>query len=96
MFRTIKLWRIINLTWISTKVLVIKLGIKTEVFQHGGLIFRRAKISKPLEQEKLLPNWNGPYKISKVIKSGAYNLKNLNGTLILRSSNFDNLRNYYQ
>ncbi|KAK2997990.1 hypothetical protein RJ639_026540 [Escallonia herrerae] len=45
---------------------------------------------------KLSPNWEGPYKISKVLRPGAYSLETLSGEAIPRTWNADNLRQYYQ
>ena len=35
--------------------------IKAKEFQASNLVLRRAKVSKPTEQGKLLPNWEGLY-----------------------------------
>lgn len=70
--------------------------MKTKVFQQWDIILQLDEVSKLVEREKLMPNWEGSYKISKVIRSRAYNLENLDGTQILRSWNFENLKKYYQ
>ncbi|KAK3010158.1 hypothetical protein RJ639_012422 [Escallonia herrerae] len=46
--------------------------------------------------EKLSPNWEGPYKVSKVLRPSAYSLETLSGEAIPRTWNAENLRQYYQ
>ena len=45
---------------------------------------------------KLQENWEGPYIVSKTGDSGAYHLKMLDGTTMLRPWNVSNLKQYYQ
>ena len=45
--------------------------------------------------EKLDPNWKGPYKITKLVRKGAYYLKDHEGKQISRPWNSNNLRKYY-
>ena len=40
--------------------------VKPKVFRPGDLILRKAEVSKPLDQENLSPNWEGPYKITEI------------------------------
>ncbi|XP_038977811.1 uncharacterized protein LOC120108299 [Phoenix dactylifera] len=70
--------------------------VKAKLFKVGDLILRRAGASQPTEQGKLAPNWEGPYRIARVQRPGAYKLESLEGTPILRSWNSENLRMYYQ
>ncbi|KAK3017669.1 hypothetical protein RJ639_003986 [Escallonia herrerae] len=65
---------------ISTKQRVPKLGVSDPKAAVG----------------KLSPNWERPYKISKVLRPGAYSLETLSGEAIPRTWNADNLRRYYQ
>ena len=44
---------------------------------------------------KLDPNWEGPYKIMKLIGKGAYHLEDHEGKQVLRPWNSNNLRKYY-
>ncbi|KAK3016643.1 hypothetical protein RJ639_005966 [Escallonia herrerae] len=41
---------------------------------------------------KLSPNWEGPYKVSKVLRPGSYSLETLSGEVIPRMWNAENLR----
>ena len=70
--------------------------VKPKVFRPEDLVLRKAKISKPLDQKKLSPNWEGPYKISETLRPNAYRLETLEGSVILRTWNADNLKIYYQ
>ena len=46
--------------------------IQTKIFWSGDLILCRTEVSKPIELGKLAPNWEGPYRITEVIKPRAY------------------------
>lgn len=45
---------------------------------------------------KLMCNWEGPFKVAKVIRLRAFKLAYLNEKAILRSLNIVNLRKFYQ
>ena len=45
---------------------------------------------------KLSPNWEGSYKIAKLVGKGAYHLEYLEGKQVYRPWNSNNLRKYYQ
>ncbi|KAK2999057.1 hypothetical protein RJ639_024268 [Escallonia herrerae] len=63
----------------------------------GDLVLRKLEVSDPKAAVgKLSPNWEEPYKISKVLRPGAYSLETLSGEAIPRTWNADNLRKYYQ
>ena len=70
--------------------------VKMKVFRPGDLVLRKAEVSKPTEQGKLSPNWEGPYKVTETLRPGAYKLEYLDGTAIPRTWNADNLKMYYQ
>ena len=70
--------------------------VKTKTFKPGDLVLRRSEVSRPLEQGKLSPNWEGPYEVTEALHRGAYKLKDLEGNLIPRMWNAENLRMYYQ
>ncbi|KAK3040938.1 hypothetical protein RJ639_028812 [Escallonia herrerae] len=78
---------------ISTKQRVVRMRI----FRVGDLVLRKLEVSDPKAAVgKLSPNWEGPYKISKVLRPGAYSLETLSREAIPRTWNADNLRQYYQ
>ena len=58
----------------------------------GDLVLRKVLHNKGA----LDPSWEGPYKISRVLKPGAYQLAHLKRDRIPISLNVDYLRMYYQ
>ena len=70
--------------------------VKAKSYRPGDLVLRQAEISRPTEQDKLSPNWEGPYRIAEAFHRGAYKLEELNGKLIPRTWNAKNLRKYFQ
>ncbi|KAK3011143.1 hypothetical protein RJ639_012868 [Escallonia herrerae] len=85
---------------ISTKQRVARFynrRVRMRIFRVGDLALRKLGVSNPKAAVgKLSPNWEGPYKISKVLRPGAYSLETLSGEAIPRTWNADNLRPYYQ
>ena len=71
-------------------------SVKRKIFQPGDLVLRKAEVSKPTEQGKLSPNWEGPYRVTEALRPGAYKLEYLEGTIVPRTWNADNLKMYYQ
>ncbi|KAL8120857.1 hypothetical protein AgCh_017871 [Apium graveolens] len=47
-------------------------GIKKRSFGVGDLALRELVTSLPTKQGKLQPNWEGPYKVTEVIRPGTY------------------------
>ena len=70
--------------------------VKKKVFRPGDLVLHKAEVSKPTEQGKLSPNWEGPYRAAETLRPGAYKLEYLDGTVVPRTWNADNLKVYYQ
>ena len=66
-------------------------------FSIGDLVLRRVFLStRDLGEGVLGPNWEGPYEIEAVIRSGVYKLARLAGGTIPRAWNAEHLRKYYQ
>ncbi|KAK2997565.1 hypothetical protein RJ639_023672 [Escallonia herrerae] len=66
-------------------------------FNEGDLVLRKLEVSNPkAATEKLSPNWEGPYRVIKVLKTGTYALGTLSGESIPRTWNAENLCRYYQ
>ena len=65
--------------------------VKSKVFRAGDLVLRRAAASQPQNQGKLAPNWEGPYEVKEIVRSGIYYLKELEGAELPRSWNSKNL-----
>ena len=70
--------------------------VKSKIFGQGDLVLRKAEASQPTETGKLSPKWEGPYQVIKVIRPGAYQLQRMDGSIVPRTWNSENLRKYYQ
>ncbi|KAK3009513.1 hypothetical protein RJ639_014098 [Escallonia herrerae] len=58
--------------------------VHTKLFRIGDLVLRKLEVSDPKAAVgKLSPNWEGPYRISKVHKPGASHWKHCQGTRLL-------------
>ncbi|XP_072066966.1 uncharacterized protein [Arachis hypogaea] len=67
-------------------------GVIKREFAPDDLVLRRNDIKAPTPgEEKLTPNWEGPYRIKAAIGRGAYKLERLNGDEISRTWNAANL-----
>ncbi|XP_057747966.1 uncharacterized protein LOC130967162 [Arachis stenosperma] len=65
-------------------------------FEPNDLVLRRNDIGPPtLGAGKLAANWEGPYRIKKVMGKGAFKLERLDGKEIPRTWNANNLRRFY-
>ncbi|GAV87568.1 hypothetical protein CFOL_v3_30994 [Cephalotus follicularis] len=65
--------------------------------REGDLVLRNAAIADPIgTRGKLAPNWEGPYKVKKVLRPRTFKLKTLGGREIPRAQNAEHLRKYYQ
>ena len=70
--------------------------VKSKIFERGDLVLRKAEASQPIEIGKLSPRWEGPYQVTKVVRPGAYQLQRMDGSIVPRTWNSENLRRYYQ
>ncbi|KAI3451561.1 hypothetical protein Pfo_008226 [Paulownia fortunei] len=66
---------------------------KIRNFQVGDLVLRRADALK--QTGKLEANWEGPYKVTRVIAGGAYELEDERGNKIPRPWNICHLKKFY-
>nr|XP_025635517.1 uncharacterized protein LOC112729558 [Arachis hypogaea] len=65
-------------------------------FEPNDLVLRRNDIGLPTPGEgKLAANWEGPYRVKKVMGKGAFKLEKLDGKEVPRTWNADNLRRFY-
>ncbi|XP_057721018.1 uncharacterized protein LOC130935331 [Arachis stenosperma] len=65
-------------------------------FEPNDLVLRRNDIGLPTPGEgKLAANWEGPYRVKKVMGKGAFKLEKLDGKEVPRTWNVDNLRRFY-
>ena len=68
-------------------------SIRTRTFVPDGLVLRKVLLKS--KKQKLMPNWEGPYRIVKVVGKGAYKLEEMDRTPISKPWNAPNLRKYY-
>ena len=70
--------------------------VRPRTFNEGDLVLRKVfqNIAEP-NAGKLGANWEGPYRILKIIRPGVYRLETMDGIEVLRSWNSSHLRKYY-
>lgn len=68
-------------------------NVKAKVFKYGDWVMRYS-FGKEATC-KFSPNWEGPYRIVKVIGQGAYSLEDVEGRPIPRAWSIINLKEYY-
>ncbi|XP_076898908.1 uncharacterized protein LOC143552623 [Bidens hawaiensis] len=64
-------------------------------FHKRDYVFRNNEASNAELPGKLAPTWEGPYEVDEILGNGAYNLKKIDGTPILRTWNVAQLRRCY-
>ena len=70
--------------------------VRSKTLRVRDLVLQRVTVSQPQSQKKLAPNWIGPYEVVEVVWPETYRLKKLEGIILPRSWNSENLRMYYQ
>ena len=69
------------------------LKVRQRGFQEGDLVLK--KITDPKKKGKLVPNWEGPFRVLRKLNNGAYKLETLEGVEIPRTWSISNLRLYF-
>ncbi|GAV56854.1 hypothetical protein CFOL_v3_00395 [Cephalotus follicularis] len=65
--------------------------------REGDLVLRNSAIADPTgTRGKLAPNWEGPYKVKRVLCPKTFKLETLGSREIPRAWNAEHLRKYYQ
>lgn len=64
-------------------------------FDEGDLVLRAAEASDPRHTGKLMPKWEGPYKVKHVLNPGTYKLQRMDGTDVNNTWNGEKLRKFY-
>ena len=71
--------------------------VKIRRFAEGSLVLRRVFQNTQVRGAGVLgPNWEGPYRIRKVVHDGTYHLDEMDGKEIRHPWNAEHLRQYYQ
>ena len=71
-------------------------NVKLRPLAPGNLVIRKVLgTAKNPAQEKLEPNWKGPYRITSVAGISAYHLEDLDEDVVPCSWNVNNLKMYY-
>ncbi|RRT66517.1 hypothetical protein B296_00008723 [Ensete ventricosum] len=62
----------------------------------GDLVLRKVEVSDPTRScGKLAPNWEGPYRVIKIVRDETYTLATMEGRVLLRTWHISNLRKFY-
>ncbi|GAV56592.1 hypothetical protein CFOL_v3_00134, partial [Cephalotus follicularis] len=65
--------------------------------KEGNLVLRNTTMVDPTDTRgKLAPNWEGPYKVKKMLRPGTFKLETLDDREIPRAWNSEHLRKYCQ
>lgn len=70
--------------------------VKPQTFKQGDLVLTEVEASDPSHTGKLMPRWEVPYRVYKLVKLGTYQLARLDRTQINNTWHASRLRKYYQ
>ncbi|XP_016206763.1 uncharacterized protein LOC107647158 [Arachis ipaensis] len=71
-------------------------NLKPRTSSEDNLVLRKIEnVRKPTGHDKLSTNWEGPFRIYKVIGKGAYKIQTLDGTILPNNWNISSLKMYY-
>ncbi|XP_050207633.1 uncharacterized protein LOC126657052 [Mercurialis annua] len=71
--------------------------VKGKSFMVGDLILRKAEIGKGAAGVgKLGANWDGPFRVVEVVGKGAYRIARLEGQILPRTWNINDMKKYFQ
>ena len=71
--------------------------VKPRIYKPGDLILKKLlPARKNPTHGKLGPNWEGPYIVSHIIRSGNYELQTVEGKILPHSWNAEHLKRFYQ
>ena len=74
-----------------------KKKVRPRSFLPGDLVCRKLEAARPNEARGALgPNWEDPVWVSQSLGNGTYKLETLDGELIPRTWNAENLRKFYE
>ena len=71
--------------------------VKPRSYRSGDLVLKKLlPARKNPAHEKLGPNWEGPYIISRVVRPGNYELQTEEGKILHHAWNAEHLKRFYQ
>ena len=71
--------------------------VKLKKFNIGDLVLQKVTpATKDPAQDKLGPNWEGPYKVIHYSRQGSYHLEDAEGKRLLRPWNVEHFKRYYE
>ena len=71
--------------------------VKLKHFNPRDMVLRKvSRATKDLNEGKLGPNWEGPYKVIRYSRRGSYYLEDTNGKPLPHPWNAEYLKKYYQ
>ena len=66
-------------------------------FLPGDLVLRRVfQNTQELGTGPFRPNWEGPYKVKRIVRIGVYKLEDLGGKTLVHPWNVEHVRKYFQ
>nr|XP_009412969.1 PREDICTED: uncharacterized protein LOC103994370 [Musa acuminata subsp. malaccensis] len=70
--------------------------VRPRPIKLGDLVLRRAEVSDPTRTKgKLAPKWEGPYRVTDVVRPGTYRLTAMDGAPLPRTWNIQNLKKFF-
>ncbi|KAK8934446.1 hypothetical protein KSP39_PZI014383 [Platanthera zijinensis] len=70
--------------------------VRVKQFEKGDLVLKKVDAAgRGASVGKLNPNWEGPFIVKEVLKSGGYHLQDVNGTPLDRARSGDDLKRFY-
>ena len=69
---------------------------RIRAFTLGDLVNRAIEASDPRHTGKLMPKWEGLYKVIEVLRPGTYRLARMDETEVNNTWHGEKLRKYYQ
>ncbi|GJV93650.1 hypothetical protein Tco_1541463 [Tanacetum coccineum] len=69
--------------------------VRGVTFRLEDFVYHSNKASHAVDKGKLGPKWEGPYEVTEALGDGAYRLRSMDGTVLLRTWNIANLKKCY-
>ncbi|GJZ32821.1 reverse transcriptase domain-containing protein, partial [Tanacetum coccineum] len=69
--------------------------VRGVTFRPGDIVYRSNEASHAVDGGKLGPKWERPYEVTEALGDGAYRLRSMDETVLLRTWNIANLKKCY-